>query len=432
MFRFALSSTDDMHIDSLRVALFNYICAAQKNDRFIVRIEELQRTKNTEEKDKEILTLLDTFGIKYKEVYYQNNNFKYHLQFASTLLDEKKAFMCFCTEKELKAKREAAKREKKIYKYDGKCENLGSEYILNSTKPFTIRIKKPKQSISFNDAISGDLIFEGESIDSFIIMGIDKYPTYDFACAIDDMLQGITYIIRGEDHLLDTPKQEYIRKSLGYNEKITYAHLPVILNEFGNKMGKKDDENSVQWLLDQGYMPEAIINYLVLLGNKTPKEIFTLKEATEWFRIENVSKSTLKFDTDKLRYINREHIKLLSDEEIAKRIGYSGKVIGKLAKLYTKEESTTFEIKQKIDAIFAPKNIEDEFRENFETLKIIVRNAPDFKEFDDFKKYLVQKSGFKEEHLLKLLRVLLTNRQNGSELAHLYPLIKNYIKEVVK
>ncbi|MFK5882101.1 MAG: glutamate--tRNA ligase [Sulfurospirillum sp.] len=432
MYRFAPSPTGDIHIGNLRAALFNYICAKQNSDRFIVRIEDADKAENIERMDKDILALLDTFGIKYDSVYYQSENFKYHLQFASTLLDEKKAFMCFCTEDELEEKRKIAKKEKRAYRYDGTCENLSSDYILNSTKPFVIRMKKPIYNISFDDTIKGSLTFNGEAVDSFVIMRVDKYPTYNFACAIDDMLQGVTHIIRGEEHLSNTPKQEHIRKSLGYSEKITYTHLPIILNKLGKKMSKRDDASSVQWLLDQGYIPEAIINHLILLGNKPPKEIFTLEEAIEWFDINLISKSAAKFDIEKLRFINIEHIKLLSNEELAKRIGYSGKGIGKLAKLYTQEGSTTFEIKQKIDAIFAPKHIEGKFGQNLEKLKEIVQNAPEFEEFGDFKKYLMNESGFKGESLFKPLKVLLTNNQNGPELTHLYPLIKNYIKEVAK
>ena len=359
MFRFAPSSKGDMHIEDLRIALFNCICAKQQNDRFIVRIENVDKKSDLEEKTKDILDILGIFGITYDGLYYRQNNFKYHLQFASTLLDQKKAFMCFCTEEELETKRKAAVKAKETYKYDGTCEDIGSEEILNNRKPFVIRIKKPKQDLKSREVNKSD------EIDSFVIMSVDKYPTHDFACAIDDMLQGVTYIISSEKYLLDMPKQEHIRKSLGYDETITYVHLPAILDD----MGEKIDESSVKKLLDQGFMPEAIINYLVLLGNTAPKEIFTMDEVFDWFDLNLISKSPAKFDIDKLRYINVQHIKLLSDTELAKRIGYSGKGIGKLAKFYTEEASTTYEIKQKIDAIFATKTASPKFAKNLEILK---------------------------------------------------------------
>ena len=422
MFRFAPSSKGDMHIEDLRMALFNFICAKQQNDRFIVRIENIDKKSDLEEKTKDILDILGIFGITYDDLYYRQNNFKYHLQFASTLLDQKKAFMCFCTEEELKTKRKAAVKAKETYKYDGTCEDIGSEEILNNRKPFVIRIKKPKQDLKSREVNKSD------EIDSFLIMSVDKYPTHDFACAIDDMLQGVTYIISSEKYLLDMPKQEHIRKSLGYDETITYVHLSAILDD----MGEKIDESSVKKLLDQGFMPEAIINYLVLLGNTTPKEIFTMDEVFDWFDLNLISKLPAKFDIDKLRYINVQHIKLLSDTELAKRIGYSGKGIGKLAKFYTEEASTTYEIKQKIDAIFATKTASPKFAKNLEILKEIVQNAPIFDEFEEFKAYLATKSGFEGNFFDIPLKILLTNNENGIELARLYPFIKNYLKEIAK
>jgi len=422
MFRFAPSSVGDMHIEDLRTALFNFICAKQQNDRFIVRIENLDKKDAVEQKNKDTLEILNIFGITYGSLYYQRSNFKYHLQFASTLLDQKKAFMCFCTDKELKVKRKVAEVAKEPYRYDGTCENIGSEEILNNRKPFVIRIKKPKQDLKFRDVIKGELSFKSDEIDSFVIMSVDKYPTHNFACAIDDMLQGVTHVISSEKCLLDMPKQEYIRKSLGYNETITYAHLPMILN------GK----SSVKKLLNQGFLPEAIINYLVLLGNTIPKEIFMMDEVFDWFDINLISKLPTRFDMDKLRYINVQHIKLLSDVELAKRIGYSGNGIGKLAKFYTEESSTTYEIKQIIDAMFTAKISSKKFTKNLEILKEIVRNAPIFDEFKEFKEYLTTKSGFEGEFLNIPLKILLTSNENGTELVRLYPFIKNYLKEIAK
>jgi glutamyl-tRNA synthetase len=422
MFRFAPSPVGDMYISDLRIALFNFICAKQQNYKFVIRIEDIDEKRNIKDKDKDILEILSIFGIAYDNLYYQSNNFKYHLQFASTLLDEKKAFMCFCTNKELEEKEKVAKEAKKTYMYDGTCENIEREEILQNRKPFTIRIKKPKNDIKFKDTLKGDLSAKNDEIDSFVIMNVDKYPTYNFACAIDDMLQGITHVIRCEDYLFDSPKQEYIRKSLGYNEKIVYTHLPKIL----------DDTDSVQFLLDQGFLPEAIINYLVLLSTETPNEIFTIDEVLKWFDINSLSKSSARFDIDRLKLINTQHIKLLSDEELAKRMGYSGKGIGKLAKFYAQSVSTTFEIKQKIDAVFTIKTISQEFTQNLEILKKIVQKAPDFDEFDEFKKYLIKKSGFKGKFFFEPLKTLLTNSEDKVELKQLYPFIKNYLKEIAR
>lgn len=392
MYRFASSPSRDMDINSLRIALFNYICAKQSGDMFIVRIEDSDKAKNIEGKDQEILDILAIFGITYDSLYYQSENFKYHLQFASFLMDKKKAFACFCTENELKNE-----------KYSGKCLHVSDDELLNNNLPFTIRIKS--------------------DIDSFVIMKQDKYPTYNFACATDDMLQGIKQIIRDKDHILNTPKQELIRRSLGYEDKINYTHIPAIQNI--------DDKSSVKWLLDQGFMPESIINYLVLLGNEVPTEIFSIAEAMEWFEIDKISEEPVKFDINKLKFINREQIKLIENVELSKRIGYSCASIGKLAKLYTQEENTTAEIKKKIDTIFAPK-ISEEYKESLDKLKITVKDAPYFEEFEEFKKYLSEKSELKGENFSKALRILLTGEQSGPDLEKVYPLIKNYLQEITK
>lgn len=432
MYRFAFSPTGDMNIGDLRIALFNCLCAAQAKDTLIVRIEDTDKKRNIEGKDQDILDMLALFGIAYTQHYYQSNNIKYYLQFASTLLDKKKAFICFCSEQELEAKREKAKAEGKEYCYDGKCENLSSEEVINNPKPFVIRMKKPEKTISFDDKIKGHTSFESDAIDSFIIMKADKYPTYDFACACDDMLQGVTTIIRGEDHIANTPRQELIRKALGYEQAITYAHLPIILNAEGKEISKNDDASSVQWLLDQGFMPEAILNYLIILGNHTPVEIFYMVEALVWFDIKGISKSPALFDIDKLRFINREHIKRIGDMELSKRMGYACENIGKLAKVYTEEASTTFEIKQKIDVVFAPKPLHVKYEKESKLLKELIQQAPYLHTFELFKAYLLEKSELQGEAFLKSLRFVLTGCDNGPELEIVYPLIKNYLKEIVR
>ena len=408
MYRFAPSPTGDMHIDNLRVALFNFICAKQSGDMFIVRMEDTDKAKNIENRDQEILNILAIFGITYDSLYYQSENFKYHLQFASTLMNKGKAFACFC----------------KTDECSGKCINISQDELLNNNLPFTIRIKKPIDAIHFEDTIKGEITFKSEDVDSFIIMKKDKYPTYNFACATDDMIQGIKYIIREEDHIFNTPKQEHIRKSLGYEEEIKYAHLPSILNT-------KDDQSNVKWLLDQGYMPEAIINYLILLGNEVPTEIFSLAEAMTWFKLDNVSKSTEKFDINKLKFLNKEHIKNVENVELSRRIGYSCASIGKLAKLYTQEVDTTAQIKEKVDLIFSHKK-SDEYQEGLDKLKDIVKSAPYFENFDEFKKYLEEKSKLRGQKFLNLLKILLIGEESGPDLADLYPFIRNYIQEIAR
>ncbi len=431
MYRFAPSPTGDMHIGNLRVALFNYICARQAKEPYLVRIEDTDKERNIEGKDQEILDILSSFGIVWDQLAYQSENLKFHRQLATKLLMEKKAFACFCTPEILEAKREVAKAAKTAYRYDGTCRYLSDEEVLDNESPFVVRIKKPEEDIIFTDLIKGELRFAPDDIDDFVIMRVDKTPTYNFACALDDMMYDISTVIRGEDHVSNTPKQILIHRYLGYDKEIHYAHLPIILNESGKKMSKRDDASSVKWLLEEGFLPSAITNYLILIGNKTPVEIFTLEEAIAWFDLKNISKAPAKFDIDKLRQLNREHIRMTESRLLSTLIGYSSEDIGELAKLYTEEGSTLKEIKAKIDKIFAEKKCED-FPEEFEKLKSIAQNAPFFKEFDDFKAYLSEESGLKGKALFKPLRVMLTGAPSGPNLSDLYPYIRNYLGEIIK
>ena len=431
MYRFAPSPTGDMHIGNLRAAIFNYICSIKDKSGFILRIEDTDTARNIEGKEEEIQEILHKFGIKWQTLYYQSKNLKFHREFAHKLLMDKKAFCCFCSSEILAQKKELAKQNGEAYRYDGTCERLSDEQVLECEKPFVIRMKKPASTMKFKDAIKGEISFEPENIDSFVIMREDKTPTYNFACAIDDMLEGVTFVIRGEDHVSNTPKQEWIRECVGFSEKIQYAHLPIILDNEGKKMSKRDSSSSVKWLLECGYMPEAIANYLILLGNKTPCEIFTIEEAAQWFDITKISKNPAKFDITKLAQINREHIKRASDERLSELFSLEISRAN-LIRFYTQESSLIPEISAKISAIFSPKNISEEWRENAEILRNLILNESEIPvEFNEFKSNLMKKSALKGKAFFMPLRLLLTNSGHGPELSELFPLIRDEIHAVV-
>ncbi|MDO9207980.1 MAG: glutamate--tRNA ligase [Sulfuricurvum sp.] len=432
MLRFAPSPTGDMHIGNLRVALFNYIMSQKRSEPLLIRIEDTDKERNIPGKEDEIIAILALFGITHEEHQLQSNNLRFHRAMALQLLHDKKAFSCFCTPQTLEGKRELAKESKIAYRYDGACEYLSADEVIDNMAPFTIRLKKPSQSIAVRDIIKGESTFAPDDIDSFIIMRADKYPTYNFACAVDDMLSDVSLIIRGEDHLSNTPKQIAIQQALGYDRTIEYAHLPIILNTEGKKMSKRDDASSVKWLLEEGFLPAAIINYLILMGNKTPHEIFTLEEALKWFELTAISKSPAHFDIDKLKFINREHLRGLDPKELSRYVGFADEEIGRLAKIFLEEVSTLKELRLKIGAIFAPKIIPDEYKEGFETLRDLTIKAPHFDDYESYKAYLIEHSGLKGKNLFKPLRILIGGAEHGPELNDLYMHLKNYLKEVVK
>lgn len=433
MLRFAPSPTGDMHIGNLRVAVFNYIVSKQLKEDLIIRIEDTDKERNIEGKDKEILEILNLFSIEYKTVFYQSDNLKYHQKMALQLMTQKKAFACFCSDEKLEELREESIKKGIPFRYDGFCENLSDEAVLNVNAPFTVRLKKPDHNIKFTDLLKGDFDYAPFDIDSFIILRQDKTPTYNYACSVDDMLMDISIVIRGEDHVSNTPKQIHIRDSLGYTKEIKYVHLPIILNaQTGKKMSKRDDASSVKWLIEQGFLPSAIANYLVLMGNKTPSEIFTLEEAIEWFKIENISKSSAKFDIDKLRFINRKHIENLDDMRLSKILGFADSDIGKLGKLFLEEASTIKEIKEKIEPIFASKTTLEGFENEFKAIKECLQKAAYFDNYEDLKNYIVNETSLKGKNLFKPLRYILTGVENGPNLSDIYPLIKNYLGDIIK
>lgn len=432
MLRFAPSPTGDMHIGNLRVAIFNYIVSKQRNENLIIRIEDTDKERNIEGKDKEILDILNLFGIEYSQVMYQSENVRFHTAMALQLLVEMKAFNCFCSTEWLDKKRDEAKEGKAAYRYDDACASLPNELVIDNENPFTVRIRKPLEAIIVKDHIKGEIKFNPDDIDSFIIMRQDKTPMYNFACAVDDMLSDISLVIRGEDHVSNTPKQILIREALGYTKNIEYAHLPIILNDNGKKMSKRDDASSVKWLLEEGYLPSAIANYLILIGNKPPKEIFDIKEAIEWFSLENISKSPARFDINMLRHVNKEHLKMLDAKELSRYVGFADTEIGELAKIYLEEISTTKELKSKIQLIFSQKEIPEELKESADIIVKTIKSAPYFDEYDDFKNYIMKESGLKGKNFFRPLRLLLTGSEHGPDIALVYKYIKNYIGEIVK
>ena len=416
MLRFAPSPIGDMHIGDLRVAILNYLVAQQNSEQFLVRIEDSEINKDDiKGKDTEIMMILEKFAIIHNSVFHQSEHLNLHQTLALRLLKEDKAFICTCKNEDMET-------------YSGNCEKElnSSDYkeLKESKKPFVIRLKKPKNSIIYNDIFKGNIETTPNEIDSFVILKSDGTPTYNFACACDDMLSNIDFIICEDENLNNSAKQIHIKNILGYENESRYAHLAPILNQ--------DDKSlSIKNLLKEGFIPDAILNYLILIGNpKAPKEIFTLPEAIEWFDLNNISKVAVEFDIDKLRLINKEHIRSMDDRELSTLFSFADKDIGKLAKLYLEECSTTNEIEDKIYSIFNEKDFDRECGEDMKKVADIIANSPAFDDFNEFTKYITQKSGLKDETLFKPLRYLLTNRENSPQLSEIYPLIKSYILKV--
>ncbi|PHO12300.1 glutamate--tRNA ligase [Malaciobacter marinus] len=425
MLRIALSPTKDIDLEDLRIALLNYIISKKTDEELVIRINDANKDKNIEGKDKEILELLNLFSIEHSRVIYQSENIKYHQKLAMQLMTQKKAFSCFCSDTKLNELKESAKKEGKNYNYDDFCANLSDEIILEVNAAFTVRIKRPIDNIKLIDSFNGEFDYTPNDIDSFIILNHDKTPTTEYACAVDDMIYDITMVINKKEHILSAPRQIHIRNSLGYKKDINYIHLPSILNE-------KENSNSIKWLIEEGFLPVAIANYLVFLGNETPKEIFTLEEAIQWFDIKNISNKEVIFDFEKLKTINKKHLELIDDLRLSKLLGFADTDIGKLGKLFLSETSTLNGIKEKLNLIFNKKDLCKDFEDESKQIIKCLKEAPHIDDFNNFKNYITQNTGLKDDSLLIPLRYLLTKEENGVNLSDIYPYIKNYLGEIIK
>lgn len=422
MLRFASSPTADMNIDDLRIALFTYVVSKQRHEDFIVRIEDMDKEKNIEGKDQENLDILALFGLEYSQIIYQSENVRFHTAMALQLMHEKKAFSCFCSKEWLQKKQDESKIAKKIYHYDDACRSLPAELVIDNTNPFQIRIARPDKTLTIEDKIKGIMSFKPDTIDSFIIMDQDKIPTQNFACGVDDMLNNISIVIRSDKYIDNAPKQEHIRNSLSYDKKIEYAHLPSIL----------DDKPTIKNLLEEGFLPEAISNYLISMGSNLPNEIFTISEAVEWFDISNISNSPTHFDINILRDINVKHLKNLDAKELSRYVGFADTEIGELARIYLNELATTKELKAKIAPIFSTREIPQEFIEQVTKIATAIKSAPYFEEYEDFANHIIVESGLEGENFTKPLRLLLTNASEGPDVAIIYKYLKNYLEEIIK
>lgn len=434
MLRFAPSPTGDMHIETLRVAILNYLISQQCNERFIVRIEDNDKARNIEGKDTEFMQILEKFALTHDSVSHQSENLHMHQTLAIKLLEEGKAFICTCSDETIEHDRKNAAKNNLPYRYSGVCSDINKKELSQLKEngiPFVIRIKKPQDEIIIQDIIMEEMHYSPDDVDSFVILHTDGTPTYDFARACEDMLLGVNFIIDTKSSLDGTPRQKHIKTLLGYEQEIKYAHLPYILNSDNEKVEQENETSILKSLLEEGFIPDAMINYLLLLGyQEAPQEIFTLPEAIEWFKLENISKSDIEFDVDTLRFINREHLNRMDDTQLSSLFGFADAQIGKLAKLYLKEVSTIKELQKKIGTVFSPKNFEGNDGEKMRILEKIIWDAPMIDDFETFKAHIIDQSGLEEKEITQPLRILLTGAKEGPALADIYPYIKSYILEV--
>ncbi|BCD68771.1 glutamate--tRNA ligase [Nitratiruptor sp. YY09-18] len=307
--RFAPSPTGYLHIGGLRTALFNWLWARHNNGKFILRIEDTDLARNSEEATKAILEAFDWVGLDYDgDVAYQSQRFEIYKRYIQKLLDEGKAYYCYMTKEELDRLREEQMRRGERPRYDRRYRDFTGTPP-EGVQP-VVRIKAPLEGdIVFEDGIKGTITIKADELDDFIIARSDGTPTYNFVVAIDDALMGVTDVIRGDDHLYNTPKQIIVYEALGLKIPRFY-HVPMILNEQGKKLSKRDGAMDVMEYKRMGYLPEALLNFLVRLGwSHGDQEIFSLQEMIELFDPKDINKSASAYNLSKLQWLNAHYIK---------------------------------------------------------------------------------------------------------------------------
>lgn len=352
--RFAPSPTGNLHVGGARTALFNYLFAKSKGGKFILRIEDTDLERSTRESEEAVLRDLRWLGLEWDEgpdkegavgPYRQSERNSLYRNYADQLLTSGHAYRCFCTDEELEEMREQAKAKNLPPKYTGKWASASHEEVENELAkgtPFTYRFHVANMGyVKIDDLIRGEVSWALDTLGDFIILRSNGQPVYNFCVAVDDATMGISHVIRAEEHLPNTLRQALIYQALGFTMP-KFGHVSLILAPDRSKLSKRHGATSVGQFKDMGFLPQAMVNYLALLGwnDGTEDEIFTVDQLTEKFSIDRVTKSAAIFDSTKLRWINGQHLRSMPNDELTRMIGDYWKQAGLVAEsegLFVKE-----------------------------------------------------------------------------------------------
>ncbi|PIU57380.1 MAG: glutamate--tRNA ligase [Deltaproteobacteria bacterium CG07_land_8_20_14_0_80_38_7] len=426
--RFAPSPTGALHIGGARTALFNWLFARNQGGTLILRIEDTDLKRSTKEYTESILDGLNWLGLDWDEgPYYQTERIDLYKEHIERLLEQGKAYKCYCTAEELDNKRKALMASSQKPKYDGTCRNRTDEPNL----PYTIRLKAPQEGItSIDDVCRGHIEFNNKELDDLIIARSDGSPTYNLTVVVDDVTMNISHVIRGDDHLNNTPRQALIYEAFGYPLPI-FVHLPMIHGADKKKLSKRHGATSVIEYKDMGFLPSAMINYLARLGwSYKDQEIFTKAELIEKFDLSVVGKSPSIFDTEKLTWINSQHMLKYSNEELVnittpylEKLGlkiedrdYAAKALASERErgktLLELADISAFYFKTKVDYNEEAKAkwLNEDGKKILESLKEKLKNLDEFtnSNIEDIFKEITTQTGFKMLKVAQPLRVAMT------------------------
>ena len=466
--RYAPSPTGFMHIGNLRTAIFEYLLAKKYNGDFILRIEDTDQEREVEGAIDFIYNTLDLCGFKIDEGPNNEGNFGPYIQskrkdiykeYALKLVEMGKAYYCFCSEEELTKMREKADARKKPFLYDGRCSRLSKEKIeenLKNNVPYVIRQKMPKEGVTIvEDLIYGKVKIDNSILDDQILLKSDGFPTYNFANVIDDHLMEITHVIRGKEYLDQTAKYNLLYEAFGW-EKPTYIHVAMVLGEDGNKLSKRNGDASFMDLYNEGYLPEAIVNYLSLLGwsPETNQEVFSMEELISNFNEERISKSSSQYDVKKLKWFNHQYINKMDDEKylswikkyFSNECDKSEEWLNHLLLIYKSHLNYGKEINELTSSFFNKEFVIDaEAKEFMESDEVIPKVVDVFKEeikstsnwsvetLQEVINNVKEKAGVKGKMLFMPIRIAASGIMHGPELADtLYLIVKEEILNRLK
>jgi len=332
--RFAPSPTGDLHVGNIRTALFDWAYARHTGGTFLFRIEDTDTTRVTDEYIQAAIDTLKWLGLNWDEgpevggdngPYLQSQRLDIYAEWAQKFLNQKDAYHCYCTPAELEATREAQRAANVAPGYDGKCRELSADQVAAykaEGREAVIRMRMPDGSTTFVDEIRGEVSFDHKFVPDFVLVRADGSPLYTLAVAVDDILMKVTHVLRGEDLLSSTPRQIRVYQAMGVKPEDfpVFAHLPFVMGQDNAKLSKRNGEVSIAWYREQGYLPEAICNYLALLGWSPgdDRENITMAELCELFTVEKVHSSPARFDMKKLEAINGDKIRALTLDEFLK------------------------------------------------------------------------------------------------------------------
>lgn len=442
--RFAPSPTGYLHIGGLRTSLYSYLWARKTGGEFRLRIEDTDLARNSEEAMKAIIDAFDWVGLNYDgEVFYQSKRTDIYKQYIDKLLESGNAYKCYMSKEELDALRASQEAAKQTPRYDGTWRpEPGKELppVPAGVEP-VIRIKAPTTgTIEFDDGVKGHMKFDANQVDDYVIARSNGMPTYNFVVAIDDALMGMTDVIRGDDHLSNTPKQIVVYNALGFKVPKFY-HVPMINNPEGKKLSKRDGAMDVMDYKRLGYLPEALLNFLVRLGwSNGDQEIFSMKEMLELFDPSNINKSASSYNGEKLLWLNSEYIKAVSNERLIEELKFFDLDLSNYPKkneildLAKQRAQTLVELKKSItDIIDIPtsyeesgvkKFIKEDTKELLEKYLLLLesnKNSLDSVEkIEEFTKPFINDNGLKFPQLFQPIRIALTG---GTEAPSVYDII---------